>query len=285
MQEENGEGESGSCFRCRHGGSAAGIGSGASKRSCSYGRAQIMINNEISDLECQRVSFEERKRNMKKNEKDELRAQRMLSMYASVTNIIPDLDDHSKISGRGGLLLLNESTWGVPCARTMPGKLKAIEGNRDRRRLVTDIKERCIINYHPWHVFVRRSEMICFFGILEDKLHVYLLETSVLAFKLRMHYASLYKLNDRKKCLKKPRTIAIKYLSESRFYQIRPEVDGTSMYDVQIAFIFPMLQNTKNSISPWNQSEIENGHEISLQDLSQGTCNETAAIRTKRFII
>ncbi|KAJ6865361.1 hypothetical protein NC651_035821 [Populus alba x Populus x berolinensis] len=182
-------------------------------------------------------------------------------------------------------ILVFESTWGVPCARTMPGKLKAIEGNRDRRRLVTDIKERCIINYHPWHVFVRRSEMICFFGILEDKLHVYLLETSVLAFKLRMHYASLYKLNDRKKCLKKPRTIAIKYLSESRFYQIRPEVDGTSMYDVQIAFIFPMLQNTKNSISPWNQSEIENGHEISLQDLSQGTCNETAAIRTKRFII
>ncbi|KAL3569777.1 hypothetical protein D5086_029667 [Populus alba] len=125
-----------------------GIGSGASKRSCSYGGAQIMINNEISDLECQRVSFEERKRNMKKNEKDELRAQRMLSMYASVTNIIPDLDDHSKISGRGGLLLLNvfgfcpfrcdgalvrhcilvfESTWGVPCARTMPGKLKAID--------------------------------------------------------------------------------------------------------------------------------------------------------------
>jgi hypothetical protein len=28
-------------------------------------------------------------------------------------------------------------------------------------------------------------------------------------------------------------------------YQIRPEVDGTSMYDVQIAFIFPMLQNTE----------------------------------------
>lgn len=41
MQEENGEGKSGSCFRCRHGGSGAGIGSGASKRSCSYGRAQI----------------------------------------------------------------------------------------------------------------------------------------------------------------------------------------------------------------------------------------------------
>ncbi|KAB5520062.1 hypothetical protein DKX38_024381 [Salix brachista] len=76
-----------------------GTGSGASKRSCSYGGAPIMINNEISDLECQRVSFEERKRHVKKDEKDELRAQRMLSMYASVTNIIPDLDDHSKISG------------------------------------------------------------------------------------------------------------------------------------------------------------------------------------------
>ncbi|KAJ6425210.1 hypothetical protein OIU84_025899 [Salix udensis] len=58
-----------------------------------------VISNEISDLECQRVSFEERKRYVKKDEKEELRAQRMLSMYASVTNIIPDLDDHSKISG------------------------------------------------------------------------------------------------------------------------------------------------------------------------------------------
>jgi hypothetical protein len=28
------------------------------------------------------------------------------------------------------------------------------------------------------------------------------------------------------------------------------------------------IVGVENSISPWNQSEIENGHEISLQDLS-----------------
>uniref|UniRef100_A0A2C9V9R6 Uncharacterized protein n=1 Tax=Manihot esculenta TaxID=3983 RepID=A0A2C9V9R6_MANES len=59
----------------------------------------IVINNEISDLECQRISREDQKKALKKLEQEELRAQRKLSMYASVTNIIPDLDDHSKISG------------------------------------------------------------------------------------------------------------------------------------------------------------------------------------------
>ncbi|KAG8647788.1 kinetochore protein SPC24 homolog isoform X1 [Manihot esculenta] len=58
-----------------------------------------VINNEISDLECQRISREDQKKALKKLEQEELRAQRKLSMYASVTNIIPDLDDHSKISG------------------------------------------------------------------------------------------------------------------------------------------------------------------------------------------
>ncbi|CAK7343788.1 unnamed protein product [Dovyalis caffra] len=57
------------------------------------------VNNEISDLERKRISFDEQKQTVKKHEKDELRAQRMLSMYASVTNLIPELDDHSKISG------------------------------------------------------------------------------------------------------------------------------------------------------------------------------------------
>ncbi|KAF5750789.1 hypothetical protein HS088_TW03G01129 [Tripterygium wilfordii] len=58
-----------------------------------------VISNEINDLEHQRVSFEERKQNIKKLEQDELRAQRKLSMYASVTNTIPNLNDDSKISG------------------------------------------------------------------------------------------------------------------------------------------------------------------------------------------
>lgn len=54
--------------------------------------------NEISDLEQQRVSIEEQKKNLKKLEKQELQAQRLLSMYASVTNIVPELDNPS-VSG------------------------------------------------------------------------------------------------------------------------------------------------------------------------------------------
>lgn len=54
--------------------------------------------NEISDLEQQRVSVEEQKKNLKKLERQELQAQRLLSMYASVTNIVPELDNPS-VSG------------------------------------------------------------------------------------------------------------------------------------------------------------------------------------------
>lgn len=54
--------------------------------------------NEISDLEQQRVSIDEQKKNLKKLEKQELQAQRLLSMYASVTNIVPELDNPS-VSG------------------------------------------------------------------------------------------------------------------------------------------------------------------------------------------
>ncbi|KAI3447816.1 hypothetical protein Pfo_004481 [Paulownia fortunei] len=58
-----------------------------------------VIINEIDDLECQRDSVEEQRQTVKKFEQNELRAQMKLSMYASVTNIIPYLDDPSKISG------------------------------------------------------------------------------------------------------------------------------------------------------------------------------------------
>uniref|UniRef100_A0A5B7AC95 Uncharacterized protein n=1 Tax=Davidia involucrata TaxID=16924 RepID=A0A5B7AC95_DAVIN len=58
-----------------------------------------VITDEINGLEHQRVSVEERRQILKKLEQEELRAQRKLSMYASVTNIIPNLDDQSKISG------------------------------------------------------------------------------------------------------------------------------------------------------------------------------------------
>ncbi|KAK6943443.1 hypothetical protein RJ641_024545 [Dillenia turbinata] len=57
------------------------------------------IVDEISDLEHQRVSVEERKKIQKKVEQEEQRLKTMLSMYASVTNIIPNLDDQMLISG------------------------------------------------------------------------------------------------------------------------------------------------------------------------------------------
>ncbi|KAK9920363.1 hypothetical protein M0R45_028918 [Rubus argutus] len=57
------------------------------------------INSEIDDLEHQRVAALEKKKMLKKQKQDEFRAQRKLSMYASVTNIIPNLDDQSRILG------------------------------------------------------------------------------------------------------------------------------------------------------------------------------------------
>ncbi|KAI7995744.1 hypothetical protein LOK49_LG11G00659 [Camellia lanceoleosa] len=58
-----------------------------------------LITNEISDLENQRASVAERREILRKLEQDEMRAQMKLSMYASVTNIIPNLHENSKISG------------------------------------------------------------------------------------------------------------------------------------------------------------------------------------------
>ncbi|KAI3680541.1 hypothetical protein L6452_35313 [Arctium lappa] len=58
------------------------------------------ITNQIKDLEEQRSSIEERRQVLKKLKQDEAKAQMTLSMYASVTRIIPDLNDKSKISGR-----------------------------------------------------------------------------------------------------------------------------------------------------------------------------------------
>ncbi|KAK2972105.1 hypothetical protein RJ640_010268, partial [Escallonia rubra] len=58
-----------------------------------------VLTNDINDLECRRVSVEERRKILNKLEQDELRAEMKLSMYASVSNVIPYLDDQSKISG------------------------------------------------------------------------------------------------------------------------------------------------------------------------------------------
>ncbi|KAK9124773.1 hypothetical protein Sjap_014375 [Stephania japonica] len=58
-----------------------------------------ILSDDIKKLECQGGSVEERKKTLKKAESTELREQRKLSMYASVTNIIPNLDDPTGISG------------------------------------------------------------------------------------------------------------------------------------------------------------------------------------------
>ncbi|CAN0879672.1 Kinetochore protein SPC24 homolog [Linum grandiflorum] len=58
-----------------------------------------VVNGQIADLERQRVSIEEQTQSRKKLDREGLRAQKKLSMYASVTNIIPDLGDRSTISG------------------------------------------------------------------------------------------------------------------------------------------------------------------------------------------
>ncbi|KAI3525724.1 hypothetical protein L1887_04757 [Cichorium endivia] len=58
------------------------------------------ITNDIKDLEEQRSLIEERGQVLKKLKQDELKAQMKISMFASVTKIIPDLNDQSKmISG------------------------------------------------------------------------------------------------------------------------------------------------------------------------------------------
>ncbi|KAK7294740.1 hypothetical protein RJT34_17635 [Clitoria ternatea] len=56
-------------------------------------------DNEFNDLEKHLISVQEQKKHSQKIEKEKLRTQMMLSMYASVTNIVPDLDEQSKISG------------------------------------------------------------------------------------------------------------------------------------------------------------------------------------------
>ncbi|KAI4311486.1 hypothetical protein MLD38_036378 [Melastoma candidum] len=58
-----------------------------------------VIANEIKDLDQQRASIEDQERALKRLEKQELREQMMLSMYASVTTVIPNLTDDSNVSG------------------------------------------------------------------------------------------------------------------------------------------------------------------------------------------
>ncbi|XP_047069532.1 kinetochore protein SPC24 homolog [Lolium rigidum] len=57
------------------------------------------LSGELDNLDLQRASIEERKDAVKKKEKDLLKAQSMLSMCVSVTNIMPNFEDRDKISG------------------------------------------------------------------------------------------------------------------------------------------------------------------------------------------
>ncbi|URD93726.1 hypothetical protein MUK42_00912 [Musa troglodytarum] len=57
------------------------------------------VRDELIHLEHQRVSIEDRRVMIKKTEKDLIRARNFLSMCASVTNIIPDFEDRTRISG------------------------------------------------------------------------------------------------------------------------------------------------------------------------------------------
>ncbi|XP_043698518.1 kinetochore protein SPC24 homolog isoform X2 [Telopea speciosissima] len=68
-----------------------------------------IVSDEMSNLEHQRVSIEGRKQILKKRKKEELRAQMELSMYASVTKIIPDLTNETQISGR--ILFSEQLMW------------------------------------------------------------------------------------------------------------------------------------------------------------------------------
>lgn len=57
------------------------------------------LADELNDLEFQKSSIEERKQMQRRLKKDTLKEQRKLSMYASVTNIIPNLDNEFKVTG------------------------------------------------------------------------------------------------------------------------------------------------------------------------------------------
>ncbi|KAL5216038.1 hypothetical protein ABZP36_007439 [Zizania latifolia] len=57
------------------------------------------VRDELDNLDRERASIEQRKDAVKKKEKDMMKAQNMLSMCVSVTNIMPNFEDQDKISG------------------------------------------------------------------------------------------------------------------------------------------------------------------------------------------
>lgn len=58
-----------------------------------------VVAEELKDLNAQWTYVDEQRQSIKRKERDDLRAEKMLSMYASVTKVIPEVEDPSKISG------------------------------------------------------------------------------------------------------------------------------------------------------------------------------------------
>ncbi|CDY58656.1 BnaA01g32240D [Brassica napus] len=65
----------------------------------SCGDDDVELAEELKDLNAQWMSVDEQRQSVKRKERDDLRAEKMLSMYASVTKVIPEVEDPSKISG------------------------------------------------------------------------------------------------------------------------------------------------------------------------------------------
>ncbi|CAN8260015.1 unnamed protein product [Cochlearia groenlandica] len=57
------------------------------------------VADELRDMNAQLSLIDEQRQSVKRKEREDLRAEKKLSMYASVSKIIPDIDDPSKISG------------------------------------------------------------------------------------------------------------------------------------------------------------------------------------------
>ncbi|KAF0890265.1 hypothetical protein E2562_002679 [Oryza meyeriana var. granulata] len=60
---------------------------------------QLKVRDELDSLDSQSASIEQRKDAVRKKEKDMMKAQNMLSMCVSVTNIMPNFEDKDKVSG------------------------------------------------------------------------------------------------------------------------------------------------------------------------------------------
>ncbi|CAN7117255.1 unnamed protein product [Brassica rapa subsp. narinosa] len=60
-----------------------------------------VVADELKDLKAQWASTDEKRQSLKRKERDDLRAEKKLSMYACVTKVIPeaDVNDPFKISG------------------------------------------------------------------------------------------------------------------------------------------------------------------------------------------